>query len=522
MDNKKELGRGLPKNQNVYIGLVQHKLPSLISVGVVFVVLGVFCVLSLLLAKPTYSEIEKRELAQKPQLTLAGLADGSFSDEAESYYNDTFPLRSFWVTLSSSLDEFKGVRMDDIKLIEAAPSTPSAQDGTVIGKKYADDKKPPVVPDNGEVGEQNGALFIYSGKALSIFGGTPAMAKSYANVINSYADALEGVQVYNIVIPTHIEFALPERYKSVSASQKDNIDIIYGALSDKVKTVDAYSNLQMHNDEYLYFATDHHWTTRGAYYAYEAFCEQAGLDAVPMEKINYKKLNSFLGTLYNQTQDRTLRENPDYVEYPNFTQPMAVYRYVKNQPYTPYESTLMAEYATGTNSYSVFLHGDFPLTQINTEVGNGRKALVVKESFGNAFAPYLVNNFDTVYVVDQRYFQLSLVGFIKENGVTDLIFINNIFAANTPYHIQCIQNLMYQQYVPYVPPAPEPEPLPDESDVPQQPEGEVPNQNPDGETVAPEVPPQLLDEGGEPTEPLPENQTEEQPLSQQPTEDDEN
>ena len=76
---------------------------------------------------------------------------------------------------------------------------------------------------------------------------------------------------------------------------------------------------------------------------------------------------------------------------------------------------------------------------------------MVKESFGNAFAPFLINHYEEVYIVDQRYFQLNLVEFIKENGIGELIFANNSFAACTPYHISHIDNMRFQTFVPYVP-----------------------------------------------------------------------
>lgn len=138
-----------------------------------------------------------------------------------------------------------------------------------------------------------------------------------------------------------------------------------------------------------------------------------------------------------------------YVVTPPFPRLTSIYVQA-GEPFTPYASTIMADYASGVNMYSVFLHGDQPLTEIQTENKNGRKAVVVKESFGNAFSPFLVAHYETVYIVDQRYFELNLLDFIKQNGVTDLIFINNVFAANTAVQIQWIQGLMTQQWAPPV------------------------------------------------------------------------
>ena len=246
---------------------------------------------------------------------------------------------------------------------------------------------------------------------------------------------------------------MPQKYrdKGITADEKENIDYIYSLMDEGIQTVDAYSSMMdaKNEGEYIYFRTDHHWTVRGAYAAYEAFCKEAGFEPVLLEKMERHVIENFVGTLYGQTQDSVLRENPDYVEY--FVPPYETetYRYGKNEPYTPYASTVFAEYATGGgNTYSVFLHGDWPLTHIKTNANTGRKICVVKESFGNAFSPFLISHYDEVFVVDQRYFQLALVDFIKEKGITDLLFINNIFAANTDIRINEIERIKYQVFVP--------------------------------------------------------------------------
>lgn len=111
------------------------------------------------------------------------------------------------------------------------------------------------------------------------------------------------------------------------------------------------------------------------------------------------------------------------------------------------ESSLFASYATsGPNTYSVFLHGDFPLLHVQTSNNTGRKIMIIKESFGNAFAPFLVSHYDDVYIVDQRYFELGVEDFVRENGITDLLFLNNIFAVNTGVRIDELQGIQNQTY----------------------------------------------------------------------------
>lgn len=269
------------------------------------------------------------------------------------------------------------------------------------------------------------------------------------------------VTLYNLIIPTSIEFYLPERYKSVTSPQKPNIENIYSQLDPRIKRVDAYSAIQAHTEEYLYFRTDHHWTGRGAYYAYTAFCEAAGLQPVALDSLEQRTLPDFVGTLYKQAQDSQMLKNPDQVDYWLMPVEYTATQFRRGSPFYGIEVPLLGEYAKGGNSYSVFLHGDYPLTKIVTGNKNGRKIAMVKESFGNAFAPFLINNYEEVYVVDQRYFELNLPAFLEENGIHELLFINNIFAANTRLRVNEISRLMTQVWSP-PPPDPEPEPEPEE------------------------------------------------------------
>mgnify|MGYP000430820284 FL=1 len=182
------------------------------------------------------------------------------------------------------------------------------------------------------------------------------------------------------------------------------------------------------------------------------------------------QIDGFVGTFYNQTQDAKLAETPDFVEYfvpPTETETL---RYERGKAFDPVEGSIFASYATGgQNTYSVFLHGDFPLTKITTDIHSGRKIMLIKESFGNAFAPFLVSHYDEVYIVDQRYFELGVEDFIKENGITDLLILNNIFAVNTSLRIDELETIRDQEYTPYVAPVvPQPAPSQEQQDAAQQ------------------------------------------------------
>ena len=479
-------------------GLSGLQAAQAFNVGVLVAVIAVIGGASLLLPKPTVSEVEKRELEPLPDFSWEALFSGDYAAKLDLHYADTFPARERFVELAAQSEDWRGLRADEVRIHQSAPTQPVEEpepEPAPAPEEPAPEEPTPETPETPAVtpepepepepeptpapqpedeveGEQRGSVFVYKNMALPMFGGNRYACQRYADTLGRYQAQLgEQVQIYNLVIPSSIEFYLPQKYKDqgITGDEKANIELIYSLMDPAIKTVDAYTPMKAAADagDYIYFRTDHHWTARGAYAAYTAFCQEAGFEPVPLEKMERHVIENFVGTLYGQTMDPVLRDNPDYVEY--FIPPMetSTTRFVKNQPYTPIASTIFADFASGGNAYSVFLYGDLPLTHIVTKAGTGRKIAVVKESFGNAFAPFLVSHFDEIFVVDQRYFQTSLAELIQQNGITDLLFINNIFAANTDIRINEIERIRNQVYVP-----PAPEPAPEEEPVEPAPEEE--------------------------------------------------
>ncbi len=426
---------------------------------VVFGLLG-----GVVLPKQTVSLLERRTLAAPPVLSASGLLSGSFTQSLDEYYADHFPARDFLVAFARSLDDLRGFRPGKVKLYDHTPQeAPSAPQPAQPPDASQSSGQPPAQ----ETAEswQAGGTFVYRDTAFALFGGNRRVARYYAGVLNQYRSLLaDDVAVYNLIIPTSAEFGMPDKYRNLTTEQKPDIDYLYAQLAPGITPVDAYSALAEHSDEYLYFRTDHHWTGLGAYYAYTAFCQAAGFSPLPLSDMETRSREGFLGTLYSQTQDSLLAANPDRVDYYIPPTRYTAEIFYKDQPYTPTAlQTLWGEYALPINSYSIFLHGDWPLLQIHTQHKNGRRIVVVKESFGNAFVPFLISHFEEVLVVDQRYFQTSLLDLIEQKGVTDLLFLNNIFAANTQYHARCIESLAYQVWTP-----PEPEEPPEDASQPEE------------------------------------------------------
>lgn len=261
----------------------------------------------------------------------------------------------------------------------------------------------------------------------------------YGTTVAKLAQAVPEVRVFALLAPTRIEFYGPEEYRTGSHSQKRGIEIAYTAMGDKVVRVNAYDSIKAHTQEYLYFRTDHHWTARGAYHAYEAFCAAAGFASPkPLSAHETARLDGFVGSMYRYTQSEKLKNNPDYVEvfYPTVEASGQFYS-------TPAMNDgknlriISTKINDPASKYMAFIQGDKPLIKMTTNVGNGQKILLIKESYGNAFAPFLLENYSEVYVLDPRQEGvqgMNLPQFLRDNGIQNVLFLNYMMApSNSKY-----------------------------------------------------------------------------------------
>ena len=336
--------------------------------------------------------------------------------------------------------------MDPSSGSESAPESSASSESDSISQEES--SEPEVPEDEEATGETVAGIFVYKGIGFELFGGSKKAAEYYASVINKYEDAFgDSVNVYNMVVPKHAEFyPFPRKYANLSNSEKNSIDNIYSMLDSGITAVDAYSVLEEHSEEYIYFNTDHHWTGLGAYYAYTAFMDAAGLSYYDYESYTKHTIEPFRGTLYAGTNDQSMYDNPDSVEWCEFPVANKTWQYNKGDLANYFASSVMAGYAKGANAYGVFLGGDFPLTVIKTNVNNGRKLVIIKESYGNAPATYIASGFEETYVVDERYYSGNLAELVSSRGITDILIINNVAAANTNFHIANIESLLTQTY----------------------------------------------------------------------------
>lgn len=286
-------------------------------------------------------------------------------------------------------------------------------------------------PPDGEAEFING-LLVYNGVAYEQFFGDDDMAENYADVMSSVKKSLgDGITVYNVLIPTHCGVTLPDKFKDYVASQEDYLNKITSSYSvEGIIPVNTYDTLLHHRDEYIYFNTDHHWTGRAAYYAYADFCKTAGIDAIPLDSMTSKKIEGYQGSLADSDIAGLDNLKEDYVEYFTVDKDIETMLY-DDTGEELYEYSLIHEYAEGVNAYGVFLGGDQPLIVSENADGNGKKIAVVKESYGNAFCPFIAYTYSETHMIDSRYAEFNLNSYLAEHDIDEVIFINNAMASAT-------------------------------------------------------------------------------------------
>ncbi len=304
---------------------------------------------------------------------------------------------------------------------------------------------------DGDITSLESGILIIGDRAMERVYKVDSYLDHYAETVNLVNRAMPGVRVYAVLVPKSVEFNAPMAYHSGPASQLAAINYAYARMDPDVVCVDAYTNLFEHRDEPVYFRTDHHWTQRGAYWAFRAFCGAAGLSAPALESYPAETVTGFLGTMYaytrNYAQSAALKDHPDDVEIfrPLGAATMTVYPDFSLADGSERNIIYSYDYAQdsldASAKYMVFLGGDRPICRIvNPGAANGRKLLILKESYGNAFTPFLSDVFEEVWAVDPREFNGSgepafdgLAAFAAEQGITDVIVLNNVQSAIPNY-----------------------------------------------------------------------------------------
>lgn len=394
----------------------------------------------LIFLRPTVSETEKRELTKFPDLTWDALVSGDYFSQITTWYADSFPGREGLIKLNQGIHALFGIRTE--QLISSNQADPN-------------DTFDPTSPEADIPIDRLGDVYVKGNTAYELYKEFPENSKKYAELMTQAAKQLEGkATVYDMIIPLSSSVNLSEKdLKQVGSSDaKAAIDGMFEKM-DGIVPVEVYDILREHNDEYLYFRTDHHWTALGAYYSYIKFCEVAGLTPYSLSDWQEYQFEGFLGTLYNKAGSPSqLGDTPDTVHawVPNGTNKIELIdKDGKSWVYKTGGGVVRLDsfYSGAGSQYNRFIMGDNPLSEIHNEtITNGSSIVVVKESFGNAFVPFLVDHYEYVYVIDYRYFTnttgKSLQEFVTEKNVDTVLFINNLTATSTTQRLYEIEKLL--------------------------------------------------------------------------------
>lgn len=391
--------------------------------------------------RPTHSAFEQRALAKFPAFSWDAVASGTYFDDISLWFSDTFPGRETFVELSSGIRRTFGLQGEvihgTVQQGDEIPDTPTqsaAVTSSTVSTTAPIGTTTSTAPIDPEVLQQNqnlGTIIVKKDTAYEYFNFVRSSADRYVGILNRAAQKLDGTNVYSMIVPTSIDVMLePEDRPENSSDQGKAILYLYGSLSASVHPVNVRDALLSHRNEYLYFHTDHHWTARGAYYAFAEFAKQTGKTAPPLSAFEEKAFSGFLGSFYAETQDAGLKLGGDtvYAYEPQGNISMVYGDSTKNT--TAY--TVISD-VTDWNpryKYSTFIGGDNAYTCItNEDITDGSSIVLIKDSYGNALAPYLSTLYHKVYVLDFRYFNENFTSFVKKNKVQDVLFLNNMSAT---------------------------------------------------------------------------------------------
>ena len=387
-------------------------------------------------ARPDTSVVEKRDLAEFPELSWSAFWDGSYFKDIDTWYADTFPLREGLISGSQTLENLYGIRSDQI--VGETMTADDIPDPDASGEEVQAAEPEEILPDGTvkEIGEMQGQIYITNGSGYGLYYFTQSAADKFAATMNQvYANVKDKVNMYVMICPISAGVMLDQTVLDDMgcSDEKAAIDYIYGKMDQGIHTVSAFDNLKKHNAEYIYFHTDHHWTALGAYYAYEEFCKEKGIQPNPIEGFQTMEFPGFLGTFVSSSNNNAaLTANPDTVVayVPNGTNAMTMH-YTNGSVVDWFVINDVSGYAK-SELYATFVGGDRPFSYAhNPNITDGSAVMVVKDSYGNAFIPFLIDHYEYVYWVDARYTKNTISQMVADYNIQDVIYQVQIYNSST-------------------------------------------------------------------------------------------
>lgn len=335
------------------------------------------------------------------------ILQGSLAATFDQTFGDVFTGKDNWLALSEKINTLKGIKSENQLEIVSTDGINVATQTLGEGVKSTD----------------WGSILINDGVAMEMLTYNAEAHVAYPKAINQLGMTTD-IETFLLLVPTQIEFQESAVYEGLSYSQANSIKEIYGQLDSSINAIEVYDDLNAHKNDYIYFRTDHHWTSKGAYYVYETMGDILGYKPYEIKEMKVLEKENYLGSLYNLTHSDVLEKNPDKltVYFPDIET-----EYLVQSGEQWNKGKVIDEYFLGIDGqeYAVFLGGDSALSIIKNHEGSG-KLMIIKDSYANALIPFLAAHYEEIHIVDPRMYEGDLSAHIKDNEIDQLLIINYV------------------------------------------------------------------------------------------------
>lgn len=354
-----------------------------IWIGVFLALVFGIAVLNLLATDRTFSENENRQLASFPEFSLKKLINGEFTADFETYITDQFVARDDWVGIKTITEQ-------------------------LLGKQSS-----------------GGVYFAADDYLIEMFDQIDhEQYERNLGYVAAFTDQVQnefGVEVHTILAPT-ASCVLADKLPA-HAPEIDQGELFAQAAAQISGFVNVSDALCAHADEYIYYRTDHHWTSLGAAYAYNVWREMTGRTASNIDSYEQTILsNAFYGTTYSKASLYTAKPDTITAMLPN---DLGAYTVDYNNG-TITDSMYTESYLDVKDKYAVFLNANQPLIKITTNNKNGERLLIIKDSYANSFVQMVLADYEEIHIIDPRYYKLSPFDFVQQNGITEVLVLYNV------------------------------------------------------------------------------------------------
>ena len=364
---------------------------------IIFMIVWVSVILlNIFLPVDEFSSQENRYLATFPSFSFEKLVSGEYTANLDEYLNDHFSIRNLLIKIDSLKEQL--ILKTENKEIYIG------EDGNLFEKfKYSEENK------------QN--------------------VEYITNKVNELSKQINK-DMYFVIIPnsTYINQNDLPKYAHVE-NQEQIISDTYKKMPN-IKTIDVVNKLKANNDEYIFFKTDHHFTSLGAYYVYEEICKEMNIEYPKLNEFNVIKVSSsFLGTYDSKVQIINQQTDDIYVYENDLNTKGIIAEYDGNITNSIYNEKYLQE----KDKYSYFLNSNNAKVVIKTANTNGKKLLVIKDSYAHIMAQFLVQNFEEVHLIDPRYYRAPISEYIEKNDIDDVLFLYSISNLSTDLGLRTIK-----------------------------------------------------------------------------------